>query len=103
MIPREEAPPRDSKSLRLLQETKGPSVEWPERGEEVANPGSAFDEVPAPGYPEEKVCPLAGYLGTAPVLSLLTRKTSSHHGDVCVGADENNECHDGTGIGGYPP
>ena len=55
----------------------------------------------SPCCPEVKTCPLAGYLGTAPVLTLLTRKGAPHHGDICVGADEQNECHDGTGIGGH--
>ena len=45
---------------------------------------------------------MTGYTGKAPGLTLLTRKMNTHNADVCVGRDEFNECHDGTGIGGYP-
>jgi hypothetical protein len=64
--------------------------------------GAAFDDHPPAGYPEVKACPLPEYNGKAPLLTLLTRKYNSHSADVCVGQDEFNECHDGTGIGGYP-
>ncbi|MBU38166.1 MAG: hypothetical protein CMA59_01430, partial [Euryarchaeota archaeon] len=64
--------------------------------------GEGWDNRPAVGYPEAKVCPLAGYTGASPTLFLLTRKSSTHMNDICVGKDELNECHDGSGLGGFP-
>jgi hypothetical protein len=68
----------------------------------ASNDGQAWDDRPPVAYPDANVCPIPGYGGASPLLTLLTRKLSPHYADVCVGRDEHNECHEGSGLGGFP-